>query len=106
MMRIWTKTALSASATPYLWSGATIEAPYGAEHLQQIIGSGLCCDDTLDLLTIDKGEGGLWAAYNLQLLKPAKVHEIILMMDEDQDGIYILVNDIARDPWTDLYQYS
>ena len=64
MVRVWTKTAVSASAYPYLWGGSTIKAPHGSEHLLQIAGPGLCCDDTLELFTIEEGTEE-WGSFNL-----------------------------------------
>ena len=72
--------------------------------MQQIIGQGLCCDDELDQLTIDKGSDR-WAAFIMQLIKPAEVHEIHFMAASNQAEIYVLVNDIARD-WTDIHPYT
>ena len=104
MLRIWSKTAISAGATAYLWSDAVIQSPYGLEHLDQVIGHGICCDNTLDLLTIDKMTGP-YAAINLQLREPAEVYELHWMANSDVTNLYLNVYDGVKD-WVDFYPYS
>ena len=80
MIRIWTKTAVSASATPYLAGTSVIKAPYGSEHLVNIIAQDQCCDGALDTLWIDKMSES-HAMLNMQLVKPAEIEEIHILTD-------------------------